>query len=99
MTNISAVDAGAPGRAASSVDSTSRTADRAGLTTPAPRTDDRAEISTVARLLSRLRALPDVRQELIDEVRAKITAGDYDTPEKLDRALDEMIRDAEDDRL
>jgi len=94
MTNISTVDSGAPGRVGSAADSTARSAARIDRASPA-RTSDRAEISTTAQLLSKLRALPVVRQELIDEVKAKIDAGGYDTPEKLDQALDEFITDAE----
>ncbi len=55
---------------------------------------DRVEVSLTSTLLSRLRQLPAIRQELVDEVRAKIAKGEYDSPEVLDRALDSLIDDA-----
>jgi hypothetical protein len=33
---------------------------------------------------------PDVRQELVARVRREIQAGTYDTPEKLEAALDRL---------
>ncbi len=94
MTNISAVESGSPGRVASAGDSIARIGPRTD-TTLAPRSADRADISPMAHLLSKLRAMPEVRQELIDEVRAKIEQGGYDTPEKLDQAMNEMISESE----
>jgi hypothetical protein len=38
-------------------------------------------------------ALPPVRQELIDRVKSEIQAGTYESPEKIDAALDEMVRE------
>lgn len=52
---------------------------------------DSVELSSTSQLLSRLAELPDVRQDLVDRVKAQIAKGDYDTPEKLDKALDAMI--------
>ena len=48
---------------------------------------DRVELSQVARWLDRLRQLPDVRQDLIDNVRQELAAGTYETPQKLDAAI------------
>ena len=59
----------------------------------APRSADRAEFSKAAQLLSKLAELPDVRQDLIDRVRAEIAAGAYETPEKLDEAIDRLRED------
>ena len=59
----------------------------------APRSADRAEFSKAAQLLSKLAELPDVRQDLIDQVRAEITAGTYETPEKLDQAIEKLMED------
>ncbi len=64
---------------------------------PAPlrRGTDRVEVSAVAMFMSKLRQLPPVRQDLVDQMREQIASGTYDTPEKLDAAIDEMLRDAE----
>jgi len=59
----------------------------------APRSADRAEFSKAAQLLSKLAELPDVRQDLIDRVRADIAAGTYETPEKLDQAIEKLMED------
>jgi hypothetical protein len=36
---------------------------------------------------------PDIRSELVRRVRREIAAGAYDTPEKLDAALERMLDD------
>lgn len=59
---------------------------------PADRVD-RAEFSEEAQLLGRLAALPDVRADKVAEVRAQLEAGTYETPEKLDIAVDRAIAD------
>ncbi len=35
---------------------------------------------------------PPVRTELVDRIRREIAAGTYDTPEKLEAALDRMVQ-------
>ena len=35
--------------------------------------------------------LPEIRAELVDRVRAEIAAGTYETPEKLQRAVERML--------
>ena len=57
------------------------------------RGSDKIELSQRAQLLSRLAALPDVRQDLIDRVKAEIADGVYDTPDKIDELLDELAQD------
>jgi hypothetical protein len=61
----------------------------------APRHDvgDRVEISDMARLLAKMRDMPSVRQDRIDQVRSAIDRGLYDTPDRLDLALDQMIEE------
>ncbi len=59
----------------------------------APRAQDKVEVSQLAQMLSKLRSMPAVRQDLIDRVRQEIAGGAYDTPEKLDAALGEMLKD------
>ncbi len=54
---------------------------------------DRVELSDHARLLDRLRQMPDVRSELVSAVRQAIADGTYDTPEKLDPAVAQLLGD------
>jgi hypothetical protein len=57
------------------------------------RADDRVELSERSRLLSQLRALPEVRTEVVDRVRAEIEADTYLTDAKVDAASDELADD------
>ncbi len=52
---------------------------------------DRVEVSDHARLLARLKSLPEIRQDLVSRVRDEIQAGTYETPQKLDAALNQLI--------
>ena len=54
---------------------------------------DNVELSDHALFLSRTRDLPDVRQDLVDHVKAQIEAGTYDTPDRLDAAIDNLLED------
>ena len=54
---------------------------------------DRVEISPIARLMSEISALPEIRAEKVAQVRAEIQAGTYITPEKLDIAIDRLLED------
>ena len=54
---------------------------------------DRVEISHIARLMSEVSSLPEVRAEKIVQVRAEIEAGSYITPEKLDIAVERLLED------
>lgn len=54
---------------------------------------DRAETDPLNAFLQRLRETGVLRVDLINDIRDKIETGDYDTPEKLDQALNEMIDD------
>jgi negative regulator of flagellin synthesis FlgM len=55
----------------------------------APR--DQVEISPLGRMLDGISRLPEVRHEKIEEIRSQIASGVYETPEKLELALDRMI--------
>lgn len=76
-----------------------RTADRPAPARPndraSSRPSDRVELSDRARFLAKLHQVPPVRQGLIDEVRAQIESGMYDTPEKFGAALDGLIEDSD----
>ena len=54
---------------------------------------DTIEISTVARLASRVHELPDVRTELVERVKAEISAGTYETSDRLDVALERLMEE------
>lgn len=81
-------------------EATARAYDRdfhASATSGVSRSDDRVDLSAdAARYLERLRQVPPIREELVDEVRAEIKAGAYDTPERFDAALDALLRDLAD---
>ena len=40
----------------------------------------------------RLQHLPSVRLDLVESIRLRLRLGDYDTPERLDAALEQMIQ-------
>jgi len=52
---------------------------------------DRKEISAISRLVEKVRQLPDVRSELIERVKAEIEAGTYETPERIDIAVERLM--------
>ena len=52
-----------------------------------PVAGDRVELSRHALLLDRLRQLPDVRTDLVNDVSAAISDGTYETDEKLGTAV------------
>jgi len=91
MTNLSPIEAGSARRIASSKPAAERESVR-GTAKPR-RGDDRVEVSDAARFLAKMNAMPEVRSELVNEVRAQIADGTYDTPEKMDLAIDSMIEE------
>ena len=52
---------------------------------------DELEISEVGRTVEQAQQLPEVRQDRIDEIRAQIAAGTYETEEKLQIALERLL--------
>src|SRR5262245_2030514 len=54
---------------------------------------DRVELSEFARHLDTLRTLPDVRFDLVAEVRRAIADGTYESDEKLDLAIERMAQE------
>ena len=52
---------------------------------------DTVEISEMARFLEKLSRLPDIRHDLVDAVREQIAKGMYETPEKLAKAIDNLL--------
>lgn len=60
---------------------------------PAPGGSDKVELSQAARLLARLHAMPDIREEKVEEVRQQVLQGTYLTEEKIARAVDRLVDD------
>jgi negative regulator of flagellin synthesis FlgM len=52
---------------------------------------DHVEISPLGRMLDGISGLPEIRHERVEEIRQQIAAGIYETPEKLEMALDRML--------
>lgn len=81
-------------RSVSPAMNSSQSADRAASSaSQATRANDRVEVSVAAQFLSKLSQLPDVRTDLVERVRSEIANGTYETPDKLDAAIDELAGD------
>lgn len=57
------------------------------------RDGDSVELSNHAQLLSRISQLPDVRQGLVDQVRAAVADGSYETPDKIDAVVSALAEE------
>lgn len=57
---------------------------------------DRVELSEHAHHLEAIRALPDVRSAKIEAIRMAIADGTYESPAKLQAALDRLLDDVRD---
>jgi len=57
------------------------------------RGNDQVELSKTAQLLSKIADLPDVRQGLVDRVRASLDDGTYETEARTDAAIDGLLED------
>lgn len=64
---------------------------QAPSTTTAKGAVDRLDISAAAEAAARAAEGGDVRQELVRDIRAQIAAGTYETPAKLDAAVDRLL--------
>jgi negative regulator of flagellin synthesis FlgM len=62
-----------------------------GQTVQAGAPRDQVEISPLGQMLDGISRLPEIRHEKVEEVRRQIAAGTYDTPAKLELALDRML--------
>ena len=96
MNEASQIQSAAAGRAAESV------ASRREPVAPAKarqvsiqRDEDNVQVSEAAVFLSTLREQPGIRADLVAKIRGEIARGDYDTPERLSQAIDEIIDDLE----
>lgn len=59
------------------------------------RPSDRVDISDRAKFLSQLAAMPEERSELVDRVRRELAEGSYDTAERLDAAISNLLDELE----
>jgi negative regulator of flagellin synthesis FlgM len=73
---------GAPHRAA---------APQAAAPTDSAPIQDELQISDAAQLIDQAQQLPEIRQERVDAIRARIAEGTYETQEKLDIALERLL--------
>lgn len=63
----------------------------AGTTVQAGLPRDQVEISPLANMLDGIDRLPEIRHERVEEIRRQIADGVYETPEKLEIALDRLL--------
>lgn len=63
----------------------------AGSTVHAGAPRDHVEISPLGQMLDGISRLPEIRHEKVEEIRSQIASGTYETPAKLEMALDRMI--------
>jgi negative regulator of flagellin synthesis FlgM len=54
-------------------------------------TQDEVQISDAGRLVDLANQVPDIRQDRVNAIRAQIAAGTYETPDKLDVALNRFL--------
>ncbi len=52
---------------------------------------DQVEISPLGQMLDSIAQIPDIRHERVEEIRQQIAEGTYETPEKLELALDRLL--------
>jgi negative regulator of flagellin synthesis FlgM len=52
---------------------------------------DEVQISDAARLVEAVHQVPDIRHDRVAAIRAQIAAGTYETPEKLEIAIERLL--------
>ncbi len=52
---------------------------------------DQVEISPLGQMLDGISRLPEIRHERVQEIRRQIAEGTYETPAKLELALDRLV--------
>lgn len=89
INNVNNVNAAAAANAVEGVSKTNtvaQSAQAAGIT-------DTVEISTAARLAAKVQEIPDVRADVVARVKAEIASGAYETPQRLEIAIDRLMED------
>jgi anti-sigma28 factor (negative regulator of flagellin synthesis) len=54
-------------------------------------TSDRLDISEAGQIASRMAEIPDIRAERVESIRASILDGTYETDDKLNSAVDQLL--------
>ena len=62
-----------------------------GQTVHAGSPRDHVEISPLGQMLDGIGRLPEIRHEKVDEIRRQISAGSYESAEKLEVAVDRLL--------
>lgn len=52
---------------------------------------DQIDISPIGRMMEKVEQIPDIRSEKVSALRQAIAQGIYDTPDRLNLALDRML--------
>ncbi|MBY0112305.1 MAG: flagellar biosynthesis anti-sigma factor FlgM [Phycisphaerales bacterium] len=100
---------GVPAAAANKAQAASVVGRYAGTAGPRPttgagvqRAGDQVDFSSVSRsvapFIEKLKKGPQIREAVVAQVRKEIAEGSYDTPQKMDEALDGMIDDVLEDQ-
>ncbi len=63
-----------------------------GQTPASSKANDAVEISSAGQLLDKLSKSPEVRAERLAQIKASIASGDYDSDEKLEAALMNLLQ-------
>jgi negative regulator of flagellin synthesis FlgM len=64
---------------------------QAAQNSPANRTVDKVDISAAAEAASMAAETGDIRTDLVNHIRAQIASGTYETPAKMDAALERLL--------
>jgi len=54
---------------------------------------DVVEVSTASALAAKVQQIPEIRADLVARVRQEIEAGTYETPERIDIAVERLLED------
>jgi len=55
--------------------------------------NDELNISDVGQVLGLVNQLPDIRSDRVSQIRAQIAAGTYETSDKMNAALDNLLNE------
>ena len=69
---------------------TSRVSKPTAIDRPGP-IQDELEISDAAQLVEQVREMPEIRHDRVNEIRARIAEGTYETDQKLEIALGRLL--------
>jgi negative regulator of flagellin synthesis FlgM len=64
---------------------------QAAQQSPGAHSADRVDISPAAEAAVQATETSEVRQDLVNQIRARIAAGTYETPAKMDAALERLL--------